>query len=99
MSGGTLIALTVFIRRQTHLLVLLDFTDAASLVAETLGRIVPAQLLDQRTGIAGDVARELDRIDTLQDDVVRAHRIGSSERWRTCETRETIRRDPQEPTH
>lgn len=65
-----------------HSLMLLYLADAAALVAQTLGGIVATQLLDQSAGIARNVARKFDGIDALQDDVVRAHRIGTGERGR-----------------
>ena len=68
---------------QKDLLVLLDVTDAALLVAEPLGGVVPAELLDQLPGAAGDVPGEVDGIDTLQDDVVGLHGVGAGERWGT----------------
>lgn len=43
--------------------------------------ILPAQFLDEGRGVAGDVSRELDGVDALQDDVVRLHRVGAGERW------------------
>ena len=61
------------------LLVLLDIPDTALLVSESLGRVVSAQLLDELSCAAGDVAREIDRVDALQDDVVRLHRVGAGE--------------------
>ncbi len=62
------------------LLVLLDVTDAALLVSQPFGGVVPAQLLDQLPGSAGDVSREVDGIDALKNDVVGLHRIGPGER-------------------
>ena len=61
------------------LLVLLDIPDTALLVSKSLGRVVPAQLLDQLPGSARDVSREVDGVDALQDDVVRLHRVGAGE--------------------
>lgn len=61
------------------LLVLLDLTDATSLVAQPFGRIVPAQLLDQVAGVACDIPGELNGVDSLQDDVVSAHWVRASE--------------------
>lgn len=69
-----------FSKKKKVSLVLLNFADATALVAEPLRRVVPAQLLDEGARVPGDVARELDRVDALQDDVVRAHRVGAGER-------------------
>lgn len=61
------------------LLMLLNFTDSTALVAQSFRWIISAQFLDESTGIAGDVPGELNGVDTLQDDVVGTHWIGSGE--------------------
>ena len=58
---------------------LLYVPDAALLVAEPLGGVVPAQLLDELAGAPGDVAGEVDGVDALQDDVVGLHGVGAGE--------------------
>lgn len=63
---------------------LLYLADAAALIAETLGGIVATQLLNEGARVARYVARKFDGIDALQDNVVRAHRIGAGKRWRAC---------------
>jgi hypothetical protein len=65
--------------------VLLDFADASLLVAQSLGRVVPAQFLDQCHRVPRDVPREVDGVDSLQDDVVRLHGVGSRERGCPCQ--------------
>lgn len=58
---------------------LLDVPDAALLISEPLGRIVPTELLDELSRAARDVSREIDRVDSLQDDVVGLHGVAASE--------------------
>lgn len=58
---------------------LLNFTDATPLVPQSFRWIISAQFLDESTGIAGDVPGELNGVDTLKDDVVGTHWIGSGE--------------------
>ena len=59
---------------------LLDVPDSSLLVAQPLRGVVPAELLDELLGAAGDVAGEVDGVDALQDDVVRLHGVGAGER-------------------
>ena len=59
---------------------LLNVSDSALLISDSLGRVVSAQLLDELSCAAGDIAREIDRVDALQDDVVRLHRVSAGER-------------------
>lgn len=40
---------------------------------------IPAELFDEGGGVASDVARKVDGVDALEDDVVRLHRVGSGE--------------------
>lgn len=47
------------------LLVFLNFANATSLVSQSFRWIVAAQFLDKGTGIAGDVSRELDSVNSL----------------------------------
>jgi len=61
--------------------VLLYLADSPTLVAQTLGGIVSAQLLDQVASITRDIPGELDGIDALKYDVVGTHRIRAS-KWR-----------------
>lgn len=61
--------------------VLLDVVDATALVAEPLGRHFTTEALDQSLSCPVDNAREFNLIDAFQDDVVRLHRVGRSERW------------------
>lgn len=69
----------------------LYLADATALVAQPLGGIVAAQLLDQSAGVARNVARKFDGIDALQDDVVRAHGIGAGERGSAYRINRTLR--------
>lgn len=69
-------------------LVLLYFTNAATLIAQTLGWIIATEFLDQIAGIACDIARKFDGIDALKYDVVCAHGIGAREGWSACRERE-----------
>lgn len=50
-----------------------------------MGRDEPAEFLDEGGSVAGDVARELDGVDALEDDVVGLHGIGSGEGGRAGE--------------
>lgn len=60
---------------------LLDVLNAASLVAQTLCWIIATKLLDKRRCISQDVTWKFDGVNSLQDDVVGPHRIGSGEWW------------------
>ena len=46
---------------------------------------VPAEFLDELLGSGGDVAREVDGVDALQDDVVGLHGVGAGEGGRSGE--------------
>ena len=63
-----------------NLLVFLDVNHAIPLVTESLGRVVPTELLDEVGRTPGDLSRELDHVYTLQDDVVRFHGVVGSKR-------------------
>lgn len=67
---------------------LLYFANAATLIAQALGRIIATEFLDQIAGIACDIARKFDGIDALKYDVVCAHGIGAREGWSACRGRE-----------
>lgn len=58
---------------------LLDLADASALVAQSFGRIVAAQFLDQVAGVPRDIPWEFDGVDSLQNDIVRPHGVGASE--------------------
>jgi len=55
--------------------------DAASLVSEAFGGCFAAEALDESLRRSTDDAWEFDLVDTLQDDVVRLHRISGREWW------------------
>lgn len=63
------------------LLVLSNFTDTTTLVAQSFRWIVTAQFFDEDRCVTRDIARELDGIDAFQDNIVRSHRIGTGEWW------------------
>lgn len=44
---------------------------------------IPAELFDEGGGVAGDVAREVDGVNALEDDVVRLHGIQAGEGGRS----------------
>ena len=46
---------------------------------------IPAEFLDELLGSGGDVAREVDGVDALQDDVVGLHGVGAGEGGRAGE--------------
>lgn len=64
---------------------LLNLTDSSALVAQPFGWIVPAQLLDQVTGVPRDIPGEFNGVDSLQDYVVSPHRVRARERRRACQ--------------
>lgn len=64
---------------------LLYLSDATSLVAEPLSRIIAAQLLDEVGCVPRDAARELHRVYAFEDLVVDLHGVGARERRRTSE--------------
>ena len=57
---------------------LLNVSDTSLLVSQSLCRVVPAQLLYEVLGPGGDVAREVNCVNALQNDVVGLHRVSSS---------------------
>lgn len=70
--------------QNNNLLVLLNLADASTLVTQSIGRIVAAQLLDERCCVSRNIAWKFDGVNALQDYVVRTHWVRSS-KWRgTC---------------
>ena len=65
---------------ERHLPMLLDVKDAVFLIAQAFGRIVSAEPLDEGDCHLGHVTRELDVVDSAQDDVVDLHRVARRER-------------------
>ena len=57
-----------------------DIVDAAALITEAFCGRFAAQALNEGLRRATDDAWEVDLVDTLQDDVVRLHRISGRER-------------------
>ena len=58
---------------------LLNVPNSTLLVAQPLCGVVPAELLDELPCAAGDVPREVDGVDSLEDDVVSLHGVGAGE--------------------
>lgn len=83
---------TIHLRGEKNgkLLVFSDFADATTLVAQTFGWVVATQLFDQCRRISRNIAWKFDGIDSLQNDVVRSHWIGTGE-WRSTYSEMVIR--------
>lgn len=64
-------------------LVLLNFTYTATLVSQSLCRIITAKFLDEGASISCYISGEFNGIDSFQDDVVRSHWIGTGKWWCT----------------
>ena len=60
-----------------------DIHYSPFLVAESLRGVLAAQFLDEGVSVPADLLREFDHVDSLQDDIVRLHRVGARE-WRTA---------------
>jgi len=64
--------------------VFLDVNNAVLSVAESLGRVLSTQSLDECVRAASNLLRKLDHVDAFQNDVVRLHWIGPGE-WRASQ--------------
>ncbi len=73
--------------------VLFDFMDAVLLVAESIGRVGPAEFPDNRDCGFGHVSRKFDLLNSSQDDVVDLHGVAGREGWPKNEKKSIVKID------